>query len=135
MATQLDEICDGILSSVEGALGVAVVDMDSGLLLAVAQNAPYFTQTFLDVVAAGAAEMFRGRTVTNIEEMIATLRGVPVKRFVTEIQMTTDETHHFMSVVPGKNVVVVLITSKAVNLGMGWMAVRNAVAEVEPLCP
>lgn len=30
---------------------------------------------------------------------------------------------------------IVLITSKATNLGMGWAAVRNNMPKIAPLCP
>ena len=52
----LDQITREITTSVDGALGCAVVDLTSGLLLSVSHNVPYFTQTYLEAVAAAAVE-------------------------------------------------------------------------------
>ena len=132
----LHEICKELIRTVDGALGAAVVDLDSGLLLGVAHSVPYFTQSYLDAVAAAAVDLFRGETVCTVEEILANTRGVEVKHMVREIQMTTDETLHFMSVIANKpNALVVMITNKKTNLGMGWTAVRKAVATAAPLCP
>ncbi len=132
----LNSVCQTLVSDVTDALGAAVVDLDSGLLLAVAHNVPYFTQSYLDAVAAAAVDMFRGKTVTTVEKLIATQRGQDFKQLVQEVQMTTEKTYHFMSIVPGKeNALLVLITGKKANLGMGWASVRGAMPEVAPLCP
>ncbi|MDY6929857.1 MAG: hypothetical protein SWN10_22535 [Pseudomonadota bacterium] len=134
--SNLNEICQNMVDEVGDALGVAVVDLESGLLLTVAHNVPYFTQSYLDAVAAAAVDMFRGKTVNTVEKLIASQRGAEVHRLVQEVQMTTEKTYHFMSIVPGKpNALMVLITGKKANLGMGWAALRGALPKVSPLCP
>ena len=52
--SSIDDVCQEVLRKVDDALGFAVVDLDSGLLLAAAHNVPYFTQSYLDAVAAAA---------------------------------------------------------------------------------
>ena len=44
-----------VLDGVEGGLGCAVADLRTGELLGVAHNVRYFTQTYLEAVAAAAA--------------------------------------------------------------------------------
>ncbi len=132
----INSICGDVVKQVDAALGCAVVDLDSGLLLGVAHNIPYFTQSYLDAVAAAAVDMFRGRNVQAVEDMIANMRGNNKTQLIKEVQMTTENTFHFMAVVPDKpNALVVLITSKKVNLGMGWVAVRQSLVKIAPLCP
>jgi hypothetical protein len=132
----INDICKEIINKVDSALGCAVVDLSSGLLLGVSHKIPYFTQSYLDAVAAAAVDMFRGRTISAVEEMLANMRGNAKKNLIQEVQMTTDNTYHFMLVIPEKpNALVVLITSKKANLGMGWSAVRMAVPKLTPLCP
>ncbi|RBP33787.1 putative regulator of Ras-like GTPase activity (Roadblock/LC7/MglB family) [Marinobacter pelagius] len=134
--SNLNEICQNMVNEVGDALGAAIVDLESGLLLTVAHNVPYFTQSYLDAVAAAAVDMFRGKTVNTVEKLIASQRGTEVHRLVQEVQMTTEKTYHFMSIVPGKpNALMVLITGKKANLGMGWAALRGALPKVSPLCP
>ncbi len=132
----INDICSEIVRNVDAALGCAVVDLNSGLLLGVSHNVPYFTQSYLDAVAAAAVDMFRGRTVSAVEDMIANMRGNSKKNVLKEIQMTTENTYHFLTVVPDKpDALVVLITSKKANLGMGWSSIRLAIPKIKPLCP
>ncbi|NIT79075.1 MAG: hypothetical protein GWO44_19830, partial [Thermoplasmata archaeon] len=89
MADSLNDVVEEMLAQVDEALGVAVVDLSSGLLISVAHNVPYFTQSYLDAVAAAAVDMFRGKTVRNVEELIAQHRGEDPARHVHEVQMGT----------------------------------------------
>lgn len=132
----LNNLCQSLVSDVSDALGAAVVDLSSGLLLAAHHNVPYFTQSYLDAVAAAAVDMFRGKTISTVEKLLANQRGTEVKNSIKEVQMSTDHTYHFMSIVPGKdNCLMVLITGRKANLGMGWSALRSALPDVAPLCP
>jgi hypothetical protein len=132
----LNDICKNVLEEVDGATGCAVVDLNNGLMLGHAHNVPYFTQTYIDAVAAAAVDMFRGKNIQSVEKLLTAQRGEKVERTMKEVQMTTAGTYHFMSVVPEKpDALVVLITTKKANLGMGWSALRRALADVAPLCP
>ena len=132
----LDEITKDIVNSVDGALGCAVVDLSSGLLLSVSHNVPYFTQTYLEAVAAAAVDMFRGRNVQAVESLLSNQRGTALENSIQEVQMTTAGTLHFMSSVPNKpDSLVVLITSKKTNQGMGWASIRRNLPTIEPLVP
>lgn len=133
---KLDSLLQGLVSDVDGALGCAVVDLDSGLLLGVAHNVPYFTSSYLEAVAAAAVDMIRGRNVRAVESLLTSQRGKTVEKTIKEVQMTTDNTYHFMAVIPDHpDSLVVLITSRSTNLGMGWAAVRKNLATIGPLCP
>lgn len=132
----VNDICSKILTDVPDSLGCAVVDLETGLLLGVAHNVPYFTQSYLDAVAAAAVDMFRGRTVSTVEELLSKNRGEEVRHMLKEIQMTTENTYHFMAIVPQKpDALMVLITSTRANLGAGWSAVRNALPDVAANTP
>ena len=54
----LNDICRDLTEEVDHALAAAVVDRQTGLLLGVSHNVSYFTQSYLDTVAAAAVEMF-----------------------------------------------------------------------------
>jgi predicted regulator of Ras-like GTPase activity (Roadblock/LC7/MglB family) len=134
--SKLDTVLQNVVKDVDGALGCAVVDLDSGLLLGVAHNVPYFTSSYLEAVAAAAVDMIRGKNVRAVEALLSNQRGKPVEQTIKEVQMTTDNTLHFMAVVPDKpNALVVLITNRKTNLGMGWAAVRKSMPAISPLCP
>jgi predicted regulator of Ras-like GTPase activity (Roadblock/LC7/MglB family) len=132
----LQEIIDDMLKDVDAAVGAAVVDVDSGLMLAAAHNVPYFTQTYLDAVAAAAVEMIRGRNIRAVEELLTAQRGEETINTIEEVQMTTAGTYHFMSTgKTKKNILTVLITTRRANLGMGWAALRGRLAKIEEAAP
>jgi hypothetical protein len=132
----LNDVCKGILADVDGALGCAVVDLGSGLMLAAAHSVPYFSQTYIDAVGAAAVDMFRGKNITAVEKLLTAQRGKIVEKMLQEVQMTTPGTFHFMAIVPEKpDSLFVLITTRKANLGMGWSALRRAMVEAAPLCP
>ncbi|MDH5433009.1 MAG: hypothetical protein OEY19_03625 [Gammaproteobacteria bacterium] len=134
--SDLNTILKGIVDDVDGAVGAAVVDLNTGLLIGVAHNVPYFTQSYLDAVAASAVDMFRGKNIRAVEKLMSSTRGEAVEKSITEVQMTTANTYHFMLIHPNKpDTLIVLITTKKANLGMGWSAVRSSTIDIEPFCP
>lgn len=125
---------ESILDDVDGALGCAVADLRSSGLLGAAHHISYFTQEYLDAVATAAVEMFRGKTVRHIEDLLAVQRGTESQRLIEEVQMTTPGTIHFMMVLPNHpEALVVLITNHETALGMGWSATRRSVLDIEPI--
>lgn len=135
MAT-LDQITGEILSTVNGALGCAVVDLPSGMLLSVSHNVHYFTQTFVEAAAAAAVDIFRGNNILAVEALLGNQRGRPLEHSIQEIQMTTNTTFHFMSVIPEKTTAaLVLVTSRTTSLGMGWASIRVNLPKIAPLVP
>ena len=136
MAKSLDDITQDVMKGVDGALGCAVVDLSSGLLFSIAHNVPYFTQTYLEAVAAAAVDTFRGKNIQAVESLLSSQRGSDVEKSIQEIQMTTENTFHFMSAIPEKpDALMVLITSKKTNLGMGWASVRKSLPLLAKLVP
>jgi len=132
----LNDTLKDVVDNISGALGCGVVDLNSGMLLGAHHSVPYFTQSFLDAVGAAAVDMIRGRNVVAVQKMMATQRGVENTPRFTEIQMTSENTFHFVSEVPGKpNALVILITSKQTNLGMVWAGLRKALPEIAQKCP
>lgn len=131
----INYLCADVVKGIHAALGCAVIDLNNGQMLGVSHKVPYFTQSYLDAAAAASVEMFRGYNVSALEHMVNNLRYTEEKHFIEEIQMTTKHTLHFMATLPEKpDVLVILITSKKVNLGTGWSAIRNALPKIAPLC-
>ena len=132
----INEVMKDLVDSIDGGLACSVVDLESGLMLGAHHTVPYFTQSYIDAVAAAAVDMFRGKTVQTVEQLLSAQRGMEVKNSIREVQMSTDGTYHFMTNVEGKeNALVVVVTSRKANLGMGLAATRRAAKELTPLCP
>ncbi len=132
----MNNALEKLVNDVDGALAAAVIDLDSGLIVGAYHNIPYFTQSYVDAVGAASVDMFRGKTITAVETMMAAQRGDELKYHIKEIQMTTDGTYHFMSIVADKpDYLLVFITRTTTNLGSGWLATRDALKTIAPLCP
>jgi len=132
----MNDALEKLVNDVDGALAAAVIDLDSGLIVGAYHNIPYFTQSYVDAVGAASVDMFRGKTITAVETMMAAQRGDELKYHIKEIQMTTDGTYHFMAIVEDKpDYLLVFITRTTTNLGSGWMATRDALKAITPLCP
>ena len=129
------EVCRTTLEKVDDCLAVGVVDLNTGMLMGVHHTVPYFTQAYLDAVAAAAVEMFRGKTVRRIEELLSSQRGEQLKDSFEEVFISSPKTFHFMTVIKDKGAVVVMITKKTTNQGMGWAALRNSLAAVKATLP
>lgn len=127
---KLDDLCAGIVADVDGCLGCAVVDLTTGLPLASKiVSGAVLNDAAMEVMAAASVDYFRGRNVWQLQ--LAMSNGPPEAStalgFVHEIQTTTEDTYHFMSIVPDRDdVLLILITDKTANLGLGWIAMRQA---------
>ena len=121
----LQDICEETVADVDGCLGCAVVDLETGLPLAINVAAGSLVgQDAMELLAAASTEYFRGRMVWQLQLTIS--GGEPAGGFVHEIQTTTEDTYNFMSVVPGRDsTVLVLILDKTANLGLGRMSMRQ----------
>jgi hypothetical protein len=130
MAGNLNVICQSVVDDVSDALAVGVVDLNTGMLMGHFHNVPTFTQAYLDAVAAAAVDMFRGKNVRRIEDLLSKVRGKPVKDSFEEIFISSPMTYHFMKLIREKGALVVMVTKKTTNQGMGWAALRNAIPDV-----
>ncbi len=124
MATTAD-VCKAVYDKVDDCLAVGVVDLNSGILMSVHHTVPTFTQAYLDAVAAAAVDMFRGKTVRRVEELLSKQRGQEVRDSFEEIFISSPMVFHFMAIIQGKGAVVVMVTKKSTNQGMGWAALRS----------
>lgn len=134
---KLDDLCGETLKEVRGCLGCAAVDLETGLPLAM-QVVPgsLLTPSAMEAFAVASVDYFTNRTIWQLElEMSggAAASGPP-ESFVREIQTATEATYHFMAVVPGwEGTLLILITDKTTNLGMGWVSMRQALERIREL--
>jgi len=129
------EVCKMLVDKVDDCLACGVVDLNTGMLMGVHHTVPYFTQAYLDAVAAAAVEMFRGKNVRRVEELLSGQRGEPIKDSFEEIFISSPKVFHFMATIKDKGAVVVMVTKRTVNQGMGWAAIRNNLNAIKGTLP
>ena len=131
----INEVCQNMVADVQDALACGVVDLNTGMLMGVHHTIPYFTQSYLDAVAAAAVEMMRGKTVKRVEQLMSKQRGSEVKDSFEEIFISSPNTFHFMAMIREKQCLVVLVTKKTTSQGMGWASLRTSLSDVAAALP
>ena len=131
---ELRNVCEDLLEDVEGSLGCAAIDLETGSTLAAACRADAVLDARgVDVISVAVSEMFHGKLIRQFHRAWSGGAAAP-ERFVREVQMATANSYQFMSVVPGwDDCLLVLITDRSVSLGLGWMAVHQGLSRIAEL--
>ena len=130
----LQSVCRDVMDDVDGSLGCVLTDLETGLPLAAEYRAgTVMNADTITLVSYVGIEFFRGKLVRNFERSLSRNRDGS-RGFVREVQLTTSNTYQFMSSVPGwEQVVFILVTNKNVSLGMGLLAVHDAVGRIREM--
>ncbi|HEY0840143.1 MAG TPA: hypothetical protein VGD74_08155 [Vulgatibacter sp.] len=133
---KMDDACKNIVNNVDGAVACGVVDLETGMLLGI-HNASQYTQTLNEVVAAATMDMFRGPNINRIQQMVRVHRGIPEngENYFDEVHIVSRNNFHFAKTLKAGRAVIMLVTRKTTNIGMGWAQLRAAIPTVEPLVP
>lgn len=129
------DVCKEIVDQVDDCLAVGVVDLNTGMMMGVNHTVPHFTQAYLDAVAAAAVDLFRGKTVRRVEELLSKQRGEEINDSFEEIFISSIKVFHFMSLIREKSAVIVMVTKKSTSQGMGWSALRNNIDKIKGTLP
>jgi hypothetical protein len=133
---KIDDACREVVNKVDGAVACGVVDLDTGMLLGI-HNSSQYTQTLNEIVAAATMDLFRGANVGRVEQMVRAHRGLPEngEHYFQEIHITSANNFHFAKTLKGGRSVIMLVTKKTTNIGMGWAMLKTMVPVVERLVP
>jgi hypothetical protein len=132
----LDEACKAVVAQVNGAVACAVVDLDSGFVLGMF-SATALSPELTEVMARATLQMLRGPEVVTIEREMRKLRGSKEtgEHYFQELQLTSQHSLHFAVVLKDGRAVMMLVTSRSTNLGLGWAQLRAAIPRIEALVP
>lgn len=133
---RMDDACRDVVSKVDGAVACGVVDLETGMLLGI-HNVAQYTQTLNEIVAAATMDMFRGPNIGRVEQLIRAHRGQPEngEHYFQEIHVTSNHNYHFAKTLKGGRAVIMLVTKKTTNIGMGWAMLKSVLPSVESLVP
>ncbi|HMV99525.1 MAG TPA: hypothetical protein PLL06_12960 [Acidobacteriota bacterium] len=133
---RMDDACRDVVSKVDGAVACGVVDLETGMLLGI-HNVAQYTQTLNEIVAAATMDMFRGPNIGRVEQLIRAHRGQPEngEHYFQEIHVTSNHNYHFAKTLKGGRAVIMLVTKKTTNIGMGWAMLKSVLPSVEALVP
>ena len=133
---KMDDACREVVTKTDGAVACGIVDLDSGMLLGIHNSANY-TQTMNEIVAAASMDLFRGSNVGRIEQLVRAHRGVAEngEHYFQEVHITSEHNYHFAKTLKRGKAVIMLVTKKTTNIGMGWAQLKAVIPMVEPLVP
>lgn len=130
LAGEISSRCRDIVEALPDALACGLVDLDSGSLLGVYHIIPYFTRDYLKTVATAVVDLFRGKGVRYMERLLSEQSGKEVRDSFQEIFLHSESIFLFMKAIVEKGAVLVLVSKKTTNQGMGWAVLRRAVSEI-----
>ncbi len=124
----LQIVCRDVMDDIDGSLGCVLTDIGTGLPLAAeCRPGTVMDENTVALVSNVGIDLFRGKLVRKFEHSLSRDHSA-ANGFVHEVQLTTSNTYQFMSSVPGwDQVIFILVTDKNVSLGMGLLAVHDAV--------
>lgn len=130
----LNDACENVVKSVSGAVACGIVDLRNGDLIGI-HNAANYSPGHNAVVAAATMDLFRGSNVVRTEQLVRQHRGVPEdgEHYMDEVFMSSKHLYHFAKVIADNDAVIMLVTRKTANLGLGWAQLKAAIPKVEPL--
>jgi hypothetical protein len=113
-------------------VGSGFVDMSTGMLLEV-DTVDDHPREILDVVAAATADLFEGKSITQIEELWKQSRGVADGgHYFKEILVNSDNlVHLFMRSLSDPSIVAVVICTRKVSIGMLFAQARQVMRAFE----
>jgi hypothetical protein len=125
-----DLIVQSMLTQVPKALAAGVVDMGTGMLLAI-KTVDSHPQAVLDMVAAATRDLFEGDTVVNIENTFKKVRGDSYTgHYFREIIVSSRNLLHiFARLESNENVVAVVVCRIDTNLGLALMKAREIASQ------
>jgi len=114
-------------------LASGVVDLSTGMLLD-ADTIDDHPRDILDMLAAATADLFEGRTITQIEQMWRQQRGNVDDggHYFQEILIYSNNlVHLFIRSPSNPEIVAAVVCRRNVNIGMFFATARHAVRELE----
>jgi hypothetical protein len=113
-------------------VGSGFVDMTTGMLLAI-ETVDNHPREVIDVLAAATADLFQGKTVTQIENIWKQARGDEKPgHYFKEILINSDNlVHLFMRSTGNPDIAAVVICTRHVNIGMLFAQARQVMRDFD----
>ena len=107
------------LSTIPKAVAAGIVDMETGMLLAIKTTESH-PQSVLEMVAAGTKELFEGDVSLSIESAFKQMRGDSSnERYFYEMLVSSKNLiHYFGRLVSNPGIVLAIICRADANLGL-----------------
>lgn len=122
----VDTIVNSVISNVPKAVAAGVVDMGTGMLLAV-KTTDSHPQEVLEMLAAATKDLFEGDSVMEIEETFKKIRGDSnTEHYFKEIIINSENLLHIFTRLKSNSAIVVTAVCRIdANLGLAVVKMRE----------
>ncbi|GAD85689.1 hypothetical protein [Nocardia asteroides] len=130
MSERLGGMVKSLRGEVPDCVAAGVIDMSTGMLLAV-ETVDNHPPEVLDLLAAATLDLFQGRNVVMIEDIWKERRGIRSDdHYFQEILVNSNNlTHLFLRAESRDDLVVVVVCRKSVNVGMLFAQSRRVLKD------
>lgn len=120
-------------SQVPECITAALVDMSTGMLLAVDTIDEQQADEELDLLAAATFDLFQGRNVAIIRDVFADRHGgKPDRPYFQEMVVNSDElVHVFLRSARHQDLVAVVVCKRVTNMGMLFAQARMVLKQMD----
>jgi len=121
-------------AQVPDCLVAALVDMSTGMLLAVDTLDDQQADEDLDLLAAATFDLFQGRNVSIIQNVFADRQAAPKsdRHYFQEMVVNSDDlVHVFLRSVRHQDLVAVVVCRRVTNLGMLFAQARVVLKQMD----
>lgn len=126
---ELENLCQEIVDGTTAIVGCVLVDLQTGLPLAMdTKPSRILNSQAMELISVAAANWFEGKEAGQTHPGAAVAED-PIQ----EAQVTTEDAYFYMSVVPGSEwqLLILVIDPTSTNLGLGWMWLRLALERLQ----
>jgi predicted regulator of Ras-like GTPase activity (Roadblock/LC7/MglB family) len=130
LSQRITELVKALRRDVPECLAAGVVDLSTGMLLAL-ETLDSHPQEVIELVAAATYDLFQGRNVSTIENHFKHRRNDTRDRhYFQEIMVNSDNLAHlFLRAASNPEIVIAVVAPRSVNLGMMLAQTRRVLRE------
>jgi len=128
---KIDDACREVIEKLDGAIACGVVEVETGAVLGI--HCATEPVDALDGMVSATAELLKGPHIGRIEEIAGGQQKEGDTGYFQEVHITSEHNCQFARTIKDGKAIVVLVTAKTTNIGMGWAHLKSIIPAIETL--
>jgi CheY-like chemotaxis protein len=132
----LHDACRRAVEAVEHARACGIVDLEVGTMIGV-HGVDGFESGAEAILAAGTVALVRSPSLERLDAIAA--GGEPLgpgeRTPIREVRLSSERDYHFVRVVEGGQIAIVLVAAREMNPGLGWAQLKAVLPSIERCLP
>lgn len=124
----LNDVCLQILDVNEQLSTVAVVEIESALLLGLAYKNDNISLDYFETLAAAIVNIYVGRNTKTVETMIANMRQEPVITRIDQLNLVLNHENVYVSnLTYSSHILIFVIANKNADIDEVWDIIKDSI--------